>query len=137
MERIWPGDFVDEANLTQNIYVLRRLFEEHRSGVRIDNVPKRGYRLAAIAPPQAPQTPIPLIAAPPSARRTGPLARLVPVAAAVAIAALLSRLRRLLAATQSVRPPRARRCSIICSAKTICARGRRCGSRAARRRSQR
>jgi DNA-binding winged helix-turn-helix (wHTH) protein/Tfp pilus assembly protein PilF len=89
MERIWPGDFVDEANLTQNIYVLRRLFEEHRSGVRIDNVPKRGYRLAAIASPQAPQTPIPLIAAPPSARRTGPLARLVPVAAAVAIAALL------------------------------------------------
>ena len=53
MERIWPGDFVEEANLTQNIYVLRRLFEEHASGVRIENVPKRGYRLTAIAAPQA------------------------------------------------------------------------------------
>ncbi|MEO6991742.1 MAG: winged helix-turn-helix domain-containing protein [Candidatus Baltobacteraceae bacterium] len=49
MERIWPDAFVEEANLTQNIYVLRRLFEEHQSGVRIENVPKRGYRLLTAA----------------------------------------------------------------------------------------
>jgi len=93
MERVWPGDFVDEANLTQNIYVLRRLFEEHRSGVRIDNVPKRGYRMTAIALQQAAPValaPVPAIAAPRSAHRNARLARLGPVAAAVAIAALSS-----------------------------------------------
>src|ERR1700722_17951076 len=92
MERIWPGDFVDDANLTQNIYVLRRLFEEHRSGVRIDNVPKRGYRLTAIAEQQVLQAPValaPLVTSP-SAQRNALLTRLGPVAAAVAIAALLS-----------------------------------------------
>lgn len=46
MERIWPGSFVDESNLTQNIYVLRKLFEERGGDVRIENVPKRGYRLS-------------------------------------------------------------------------------------------
>lgn len=50
MDRVWPETFVDEANLTQNVYVLRRRFERDASGVRIENVPKRGYRL--IVPPQ-------------------------------------------------------------------------------------
>lgn len=50
MDSVWPGAFVDEANLTQNVYLLRRRFERDASGVRIENVPKRGYRL--IVPPQ-------------------------------------------------------------------------------------
>jgi DNA-binding winged helix-turn-helix (wHTH) protein/Tfp pilus assembly protein PilF len=50
MDRVWPDTFVDEANLTQNVYVLRRRFERDASGVRIENIPKRGYRL--IVPPQ-------------------------------------------------------------------------------------
>ena len=56
MDRVWPETFVEEANLTQNIYLLRKLFEEHRSSLRIENVPKRGYRLvgpATHAPPAA------------------------------------------------------------------------------------
>ncbi|HEY5425482.1 MAG TPA: winged helix-turn-helix domain-containing protein [Candidatus Tumulicola sp.] len=63
MDRVWPDAFVDEANLTQNVYVLRRRFERDASGVRIENVPKRGYRL--IVPPQlAPQVPPPSVARP-------------------------------------------------------------------------
>ncbi|MEO6835498.1 MAG: winged helix-turn-helix domain-containing protein [Candidatus Tumulicola sp.] len=54
MERVWPDAFVDEANLTQNIYVLRRRFERDQSGVRIENVPKRGYRLIVPAAREAP-----------------------------------------------------------------------------------
>jgi DNA-binding winged helix-turn-helix (wHTH) protein/Tfp pilus assembly protein PilF len=52
MERVWPQTFVDEANLTQNIYVLRRRFERDGAGLRIETVPKRGYRL--IVPAQMP-----------------------------------------------------------------------------------
>ncbi|MDQ2866253.1 MAG: winged helix-turn-helix domain-containing protein [Candidatus Eremiobacteraeota bacterium] len=55
IERVWPQNYVDEANLSQNVYVLRRLFERHRSEVTIENIPKRGYRLrvpgAAVAQP--------------------------------------------------------------------------------------
>ncbi|MEO6913648.1 MAG: winged helix-turn-helix domain-containing protein, partial [Candidatus Baltobacteraceae bacterium] len=55
IESVWPETYVDEANLTQNIYVLRRLFKQHQSAVVIENIPKRGYRLtipaAAATPP--------------------------------------------------------------------------------------
>ncbi|MBV9102265.1 MAG: winged helix-turn-helix domain-containing protein, partial [Candidatus Eremiobacteraeota bacterium] len=51
MKRIWPDGFVEDANLTQNIYVLRKLFDQHGTGLRIENVPKRGYRL--VEPPPA------------------------------------------------------------------------------------
>ncbi len=86
MERIWPGDFVEEANLTQNIYVLRRLFEEHASAVRIENVPKRGYRLTGTVRTQ-PVAPLP---APPAVARPSNAPsrtlRAAALAAAVAIA---------------------------------------------------
>ncbi|MDQ2679494.1 MAG: winged helix-turn-helix domain-containing protein [Candidatus Eremiobacteraeota bacterium] len=45
IEHLWPDSYVDEANLTQNIYVLRQLFKQHNSGIVIENIPKRGYRL--------------------------------------------------------------------------------------------
>ncbi len=51
MERVWPDTFVDEANLTQSIYRLRRQFARDGSSVRIENVPRRGYRLIAIPLP--------------------------------------------------------------------------------------
>ncbi len=47
MERLWPDTFVEEANLTQTIYELRRaLGESARSPRFIQNVPKRGYRFS-------------------------------------------------------------------------------------------
>lgn len=45
MERLWPDTFVEEANLTQTVYELRRaLGETAREPQFIENVPKRGYR---------------------------------------------------------------------------------------------
>jgi DNA-binding winged helix-turn-helix (wHTH) protein/Flp pilus assembly protein TadD len=44
MERIWPDGFVEEANLPQNIHVLRKTFRWHGSADPIETVPRRGYR---------------------------------------------------------------------------------------------
>ena len=81
MDRIWPDEFVEDANLTQNIYVLRKMFEEHGSGVRIENLPKRGYRLVSATAavrcvPMAPQR-----------SRSGLMLRSLIVSAAVTVAA--------------------------------------------------
>lgn len=47
MGRLWPETFVEEANLTQTVYELRRaLGESARSPRFIRNVPKRGYRFS-------------------------------------------------------------------------------------------
>ena len=44
MKALWPDSFVEEANLTQNIYMLRKAL-----GVNsyIETVPRRGYRFTA------------------------------------------------------------------------------------------
>jgi DNA-binding winged helix-turn-helix (wHTH) protein/Flp pilus assembly protein TadD len=63
MERIWPDGFVEDANLTQNVYLLRKMFEEHASGLRIENAPKRGYRLVGVDAPPAPLRPVAAAAA--------------------------------------------------------------------------
>ncbi len=47
VDRIWPDAFVEEANLAQNIYVLRKTFRRHGSPDPIETVPRRGYRLTA------------------------------------------------------------------------------------------
>src|SRR2546426_6797388 len=44
MKRLWPDSFVEEANLTQNIYMLRKALGEGRY---IETIPRRGYRFAA------------------------------------------------------------------------------------------
>jgi DNA-binding winged helix-turn-helix (wHTH) protein/tetratricopeptide (TPR) repeat protein len=44
MERIWPEGFVEEANLAQNIHVLRRTFREYGAPDPIETSPRRGYR---------------------------------------------------------------------------------------------
>jgi Tol biopolymer transport system component/DNA-binding winged helix-turn-helix (wHTH) protein len=44
MKELWPDSFVEEGNLTQNIYVLRKALGEGRY---IETVPRRGYRFAA------------------------------------------------------------------------------------------
>jgi Tol biopolymer transport system component/DNA-binding winged helix-turn-helix (wHTH) protein len=48
MRRVWPDSFVEEANLTQNISILRKALGETRDGVQyIETVPRRGYRFVA------------------------------------------------------------------------------------------
>jgi len=47
LERIWPEGYVEEANLAQNVYVLRKVLRAHPGSCRIETVPRRGYRLLA------------------------------------------------------------------------------------------
>jgi DNA-binding winged helix-turn-helix (wHTH) protein/TolB-like protein len=48
MRRLWPDTVVEEANLTQNIYLLRKaLGEESHGGAYIETMPKRGYQFVA------------------------------------------------------------------------------------------
>src|SRR5215471_4902380 len=43
MQRLWPDSFVEEANLTQNIYTLRKALGSDY----IQTIPRRGYRFVA------------------------------------------------------------------------------------------
>jgi DNA-binding winged helix-turn-helix (wHTH) protein len=48
MARVWPGVFVEPANLTVHISALRRALRDGRDGNRfIINIPGRGYRFVA------------------------------------------------------------------------------------------
>lgn len=48
LKRVWPGTFVEEANLAQNISAIRRALEAFAPGTRyIETVPKSGYRFVA------------------------------------------------------------------------------------------
>ena len=48
MREVWPDSFVEEGNLTQNIFTLRRALGDNRSNARfIETVTGRGYRLIA------------------------------------------------------------------------------------------
>jgi len=47
LERIWPEGYVEEANLAQNIYVLRKTLRELASLDAIETVPRRGYQFTA------------------------------------------------------------------------------------------
>ena len=48
MNAIWTDAFVEESNLTQNIYTLRRILGKSENGLDfIETVPRRGYRFAA------------------------------------------------------------------------------------------
>ncbi len=48
IEILWPGSFVEEGNLTQNIAMLRRALGDGHSGSRyIETLPKHGYRFIA------------------------------------------------------------------------------------------
>ena len=48
MKAVWSEAFVEESNLTNNVYTLRKLLGETEDGRSyIETVPKRGYRFAA------------------------------------------------------------------------------------------
>jgi DNA-binding winged helix-turn-helix (wHTH) protein/tetratricopeptide (TPR) repeat protein len=46
--RVWPDTCVEEANLTQNVFTLRKVLGEKKRECRyIETVPRRGYRFVA------------------------------------------------------------------------------------------
>jgi DNA-binding winged helix-turn-helix (wHTH) protein len=48
MKRLWPDSFVEEANLSVNVCVLRRVLGEAPNDYHyIETVPRRGYRFVA------------------------------------------------------------------------------------------
>lgn len=47
LARIWPEGYVDEANLAQNIYVLRKTLRSGWDAKAIETIPRRGYRFTA------------------------------------------------------------------------------------------
>lgn len=75
---IWPDRVVEEANLTQNIAMVRRaLAAEHDSPAHIETFPGRGYRLTGPVSIDTPPTPVtpqvavePYETSPPPSRKT-------------------------------------------------------------------
>src|SRR6266545_306640 len=48
LTRLWPDTVVEESNLSQNVYLLRKVLgEEPREEAYIETMPKRGYRFVA------------------------------------------------------------------------------------------
>jgi eukaryotic-like serine/threonine-protein kinase len=55
LRTLWPESFVEESNLTQHIFLLRKALSRHGSGTKIiETVPGRGYRFAAVIKEQQP-----------------------------------------------------------------------------------
>ena len=49
MRRLWPDTIVEESNLSQNIYLLRKVLGEDPEGQQyIETMPRRGYRFLAL-----------------------------------------------------------------------------------------
>ena len=81
LDQIWPEGFVEEANLAQNVYVLRRAFRAHGVPAAIETVARYGYRLTlpvTRVTPSAPTTvalaPVALAAETPAVETPAPAA---------------------------------------------------------------
>jgi eukaryotic-like serine/threonine-protein kinase len=49
MNAVWPDSFVEEANLSRHIFVLRKVLGEDKNGAKyIETIPRRGYRFMAV-----------------------------------------------------------------------------------------
>ena len=59
LSSLWPKQIVEESNLTQQVFVLRKALSRHSSGAKIiETVPARGYRFVAhVAPAPLQATP--------------------------------------------------------------------------------
>ena len=48
MEEVWPDSYVEEGNLAQHVFTLRRALGDQRSDAQyVETVPRRGYRFVA------------------------------------------------------------------------------------------
>jgi Tol biopolymer transport system component/DNA-binding winged helix-turn-helix (wHTH) protein len=87
MRAVWPDSFVEEGNLAQNIFILRKnLGELPEGGQYIQTIPKRGYRL--VVSPGAPE--LREAAARPDARQRAPRSMSYLIAAGILLASTLA-----------------------------------------------
>ena len=56
MEGVWPDSFVEEANLTRNIHILRKVLGQTDEKILIETVPTKGYRFVAEVQSETPAT---------------------------------------------------------------------------------
>jgi eukaryotic-like serine/threonine-protein kinase len=83
LQSVWPDSFVEENNLADNVFKLRRALGEGF----IETVPKRGYRFtASVQRPEEPEAPVPL---PPEPKKRS---LWIPALALVAATAILTAL---------------------------------------------
>lgn len=47
IDAVWPESFVEEANLNQMVFLLRRALSRNGDGEYIETIPRRGYRFTA------------------------------------------------------------------------------------------
>ena len=48
MKKLWPDRYVEESNVAQNIFMLRKILGESAGNDQyIENIPRRGYRFIA------------------------------------------------------------------------------------------
>jgi TolB-like protein/DNA-binding winged helix-turn-helix (wHTH) protein/Tfp pilus assembly protein PilF len=72
MDQVWPDATVEENNLTQAIYLLRKILQDGENGARyIETVPKRGYRFVTSVRDAADSSPSVPVATQPFAPITG------------------------------------------------------------------
>lgn len=74
MRALWPDTFVEESNLTQNIFVLRKTLGLTEAGEPyLKTVPKRGYRLTALVVDVHPAIPPAVLPATPDQETAEPV----------------------------------------------------------------
>jgi Tol biopolymer transport system component/DNA-binding winged helix-turn-helix (wHTH) protein len=78
LAKVWPDTFVDESNLSQNVFRLRRVLGGDSDAVYIETVPRRGYRFVHPVRQVTAQQPAP-------ARRIAPRAVFATLAAAAVV----------------------------------------------------
>jgi TolB-like protein/DNA-binding winged helix-turn-helix (wHTH) protein/Tfp pilus assembly protein PilF len=124
LDRVWPGTFVNESTLSQNILTLRKALGKQASGEDyIGTVPKRGYRFEARVtengPADAAPWPARLDPKPAAAPQAAPLSRhailyaLLAVAAVIAISALYLVRARLVPAAVNIAPTKIRSIAVL------------------------
>ncbi|HET7814011.1 MAG TPA: winged helix-turn-helix domain-containing protein [Candidatus Baltobacteraceae bacterium] len=85
LDRVWPDGFVEEANLAQNIYVIRKTLRAHWEHDVIETLPRRGYRF--VAPLAAEVAAVPVPARTPAVRMQR---RFLPMAAVACLLAVIA-----------------------------------------------
>lgn len=105
IQKLWPDTFVEEANLTQNIYVLRKALNSGTDSENyIETIPRRGYRFAGeVRKIAAEQTSA--VAAPPASRRWLwiPVLLLIGISAAVVFRVFSNRSKPTIASTHAIK----------------------------------
>lgn len=103
LDRIWPEGFVEEANLAQNVYVLRKTLRAYWDVEAILTVPRRGYRF--VAPVSAGDISRPRVLEPLRSGRFFPGAIVVASAATFLLALSFAAISRQHVAARAVAPP--------------------------------